>query len=42
MGPGTGLGVSMIIPAELPNGKFEYKVFPCEGGHANFSPCSEE
>lgn len=36
LGPGTGLGVSMIIPSEQPNGKFEYKVWPCEGGHAGF------
>jgi glucokinase len=35
MGPGTGLGLSCILPGRPP------RIVPTEGGHTAFSPCSD-
>lgn len=37
-GPGTGLGVSYLLPL----GNDNYKVWPTEGGHSNFAPSSPQ
>lgn len=36
-GPGTGLGIAMILPI----GSGNYQVWPTEGGHSNFAPSSD-
>jgi glucokinase len=40
IGPGTGLGMAGVMPAQH-GGHITWHAIPCEGGHASFAPNSE-